>query len=126
VGTAVIVKELHDFAKLYAPTVLCAVETQVHKVGAEGLRHTLGYDKPLRSVVVALREELLFSEIMKQILRFYHTHNIILMLLLQRGGLILGDSLVCTGKPQNLPTFQNVGYAEIYKIVVLTPLDVHW
>jgi exonuclease III len=45
VGSAATIKELHDFAKTYAPTILCVVETQVHKARAEGLRHTLGYDR---------------------------------------------------------------------------------
>jgi endonuclease/exonuclease/phosphatase family metal-dependent hydrolase len=45
VGKAATVKELRDFARTYAPTVLCVVETQVHKVRAEGLKNTLGYDK---------------------------------------------------------------------------------
>jgi hypothetical protein len=45
VGVAATIKELCDLARTYAPTVLCVVETQVHKVLAEGLSHTLGYDK---------------------------------------------------------------------------------
>jgi hypothetical protein len=45
VGKAATIKELRDFARTYAPTVLCVVETQVHKVQAEGLSRTLGYDK---------------------------------------------------------------------------------
>jgi exonuclease III len=45
VGTVATVRELRDFAKTYAPTVLCVVETQVHRARAEGLRGTLGYDK---------------------------------------------------------------------------------
>jgi exonuclease III len=45
VGSAATVRELRDFARVHAPTVLCVVETQVHKVRAEGLKHTLGYNK---------------------------------------------------------------------------------
>jgi exonuclease III len=45
VGTAATVKELRDFAKTYAPTVLCVVETQVHRARAKGLKVMLGYDK---------------------------------------------------------------------------------
>jgi hypothetical protein len=43
-GNAVTVKELRDFAKNFAPTVLCVLETQVHKARVEGLKCTLGYD----------------------------------------------------------------------------------
>jgi exonuclease III len=45
VGIAATIKELRDLAGTYAPTVLCVVETQVHKVRVEGLSCTLGYDK---------------------------------------------------------------------------------
>jgi hypothetical protein len=38
------VKELHDMAKEYAPSVLCVLETQVHKAIVEGLKGTLGFD----------------------------------------------------------------------------------
>jgi exonuclease III len=41
---ATTVKELRDFAKSFAPSVLCVLETQVHRTRVEGLRHTLGYD----------------------------------------------------------------------------------
>lgn len=37
-------KELRDMAKEYAPTVLCDLETQVHKARVEGLKGTLGFD----------------------------------------------------------------------------------
>jgi exonuclease III len=43
-GNAATVKELRKFAKKFAPTVLCVLETQVHKVRVEGLKSTLGYD----------------------------------------------------------------------------------
>ena len=43
-GNPTTVKELRDFARKYAPTVLCVQETQVHKSRVEGLSHTLGYD----------------------------------------------------------------------------------
>ncbi|KAG2627843.1 hypothetical protein PVAP13_3KG264155 [Panicum virgatum] len=42
-GNAATVKELRDMAKNYAPTVLCVLETQVHKARVEGLKSTLGY-----------------------------------------------------------------------------------
>jgi exonuclease III len=44
-GNAATVKELHDFARRVAPTVLCVLETQVHKSRVEGLSSTLGYDR---------------------------------------------------------------------------------
>ena len=37
-------KELRDFAKSVAPSVLCVLETQVHKARVEGLKGTLGFD----------------------------------------------------------------------------------
>lgn len=37
-------KELHDFAKDVAPSMLCVLETQVHKSRVEGLKRSLGYD----------------------------------------------------------------------------------
>ena len=44
-GNAATVKELRDFARTFAPAVLCVLETQVHKTRVEGLRHSLGYDQ---------------------------------------------------------------------------------
>ena len=41
---AATVKELREIAKKFAPTVLCVVETQVHKAWVESLKGTLGYD----------------------------------------------------------------------------------
>ena len=43
-GNAATVKELRDFAKSVAPSVLCVLETQVHKARVEGLKGTLGFD----------------------------------------------------------------------------------
>ena len=43
-GNAATVKELHELMKKVAPTVLCAVETQVHRARVEGLKGTLGFD----------------------------------------------------------------------------------
>jgi exonuclease III len=39
------VKELRDFARSFAPLILCVIETQVHKSRVESLKYTLGYDK---------------------------------------------------------------------------------
>lgn len=38
------VKELRELAKDVAPSVLCVLETQVHKARVEGLKRSLGYD----------------------------------------------------------------------------------
>jgi len=38
------VKELRDFAKSVAPSVLCVLETQVHKARVEGLKNSLSFD----------------------------------------------------------------------------------
>jgi exonuclease III len=43
-GNAASVRELRDFAKDVAPTILCVVETQVHKARVESLAGTIGYD----------------------------------------------------------------------------------
>jgi exonuclease III len=38
------VKELHDLAKDYAPSVLFIMETQIDKYRVENLHYTLGFD----------------------------------------------------------------------------------
>jgi exonuclease III len=43
-GNTAIVKELRDLAKMVAPTVLCVLETQVHRAWVEVLKSTLGFD----------------------------------------------------------------------------------
>lgn len=43
-GNPATVKELREIAKNFAPSVLCVVETQVHKSLVEILKSTLGYD----------------------------------------------------------------------------------
>jgi len=43
-GNAATVKELREIAKRFAQSVLCVLETQVHKARVEGLKSTLGYD----------------------------------------------------------------------------------
>jgi exonuclease III len=43
-GNAATVKELRMFAKDVAPSVLCVLETQIHKSTVEGLKCTLGFD----------------------------------------------------------------------------------
>lgn len=43
-GSPASVKELRELAKKYAPTVLCVLETQVHKTRVEKLKFTIGFD----------------------------------------------------------------------------------
>ena len=43
-GNGATVKELRDLAKKFGPTVLCVLETQVHKTCVEDLKTTLGFD----------------------------------------------------------------------------------
>jgi len=43
-GNAATVKELRELAKKFAPSVLCVLETQVHKSRVEGLKRSLGFD----------------------------------------------------------------------------------
>jgi exonuclease III len=44
IGNPAIVKELHDLAKNYAPSVLFIMETQINKHRVENLRYSLGFD----------------------------------------------------------------------------------
>jgi hypothetical protein len=91
-GNAVTVKELRDFAKNFAPTVLCVLETQVHKARVEGLKCTLGYDNAFAVSSSGRSGGLgIFWEIIQE-WRFYRILSIILILLLwlvleSRGGL---------------------------------------
>jgi exonuclease III len=43
-GNYATVQELHDLVRHFKPTVLCVVETQIHKSRVEGLARTLGFD----------------------------------------------------------------------------------
>ena len=43
-GNATTIKELRELAKDVAPSVVCVLETQVHKTRVEGLKQTLGFD----------------------------------------------------------------------------------
>ena len=43
-GNEATVRELRDFAREFAPSILCVVETQIHKDRVERLASTLGYD----------------------------------------------------------------------------------
>ena len=43
-GGPATVCELRDLTRLYSPTFLCVVETQLHKKSVENLSHTLGFD----------------------------------------------------------------------------------
>ena len=44
-GNAATVNEVRKFARRVTPTILCVLETQVHKKRVEGLSSTLGYDR---------------------------------------------------------------------------------
>ena len=43
-GNAATVQELREFARKFAPTLLCIVETQIEGSRVEALAGTLGYD----------------------------------------------------------------------------------
>jgi len=91
------VKELREMAKKYAPSVLCVLETQVHKSRVEGLKSTLGYDNTF-AVSSSSRSGglgIFWNNGIKIEISFYLTHSIILILLLLRWGVNLGG----------LPTF---------------------
>lgn len=44
-GNATTVRELREFARKFAPTVLCIVETQISGTRVEARASSLGYDK---------------------------------------------------------------------------------
>jgi hypothetical protein len=43
-GSVATMKEFRELVKNVAPTVLCVLETQVHRSRVEGLKNTLGFD----------------------------------------------------------------------------------
>jgi len=43
-GNVATIKELRELAKDVAPSVVCVLETQVHKTRVEGLKQALGFD----------------------------------------------------------------------------------
>ena len=43
-GKAAAVRDLHDFARQFTPTLLCIVETQIESARVEVLAGTLGFD----------------------------------------------------------------------------------
>ena len=43
-GNVATIKELRELAKDVAPSVVCVLETRVHKTRVEGLKQTLGFD----------------------------------------------------------------------------------
>ena len=43
-GKSAIIRELRDFARQFAPTLLCIVETQLESGRVEALAGTLGFD----------------------------------------------------------------------------------
>lgn len=44
-GNAATVKELREMMKRFALSILCVLETQVHKSRVEGLKSSLGFDQ---------------------------------------------------------------------------------
>ena len=44
-GGAAAVRDLRMLAERHAPSILCVVETQLHKTRVEGLSHSLGFNK---------------------------------------------------------------------------------
>src|SRR4051812_5168133 len=46
-GKAATAQELREFARKFAPTLMCIVETQVKKDRVEALASSIGYDKVL-------------------------------------------------------------------------------
>ena len=43
-GNTATVKELRELVRKFAPTVLCVLETQIHKARVVSLKSTLGFD----------------------------------------------------------------------------------
>ena len=75
-GNAATVKELREFAKSATPTVLCVLETQVHKSWVEGLKKTLGYDNAFAVSSNGCSGGLRFFGIIILMCHFYHIHSI--------------------------------------------------
>ena len=44
-GNAATVRELRDFVKDFAPSILCVAETQLQRARVESLAGTLGFDQ---------------------------------------------------------------------------------
>ena len=44
-GGAATVRDLRDLARRFSPTILCVVETQLHKKSVENLSRSLDFDK---------------------------------------------------------------------------------
>jgi hypothetical protein len=45
IGNDATVRELHDFTRKFAPSIMCIVETGVHKTRVENYATSFGYDK---------------------------------------------------------------------------------
>jgi exonuclease III len=101
-GGAATVKELRDFARKYAPTVLCVLETQVDRTRAESLSRTLGYDHAFAVRSFGRKGGICIfwnNDIKVEILPY----SITLILSSQSIARSHGDLLACTGKHE--PTF---------------------
>ena len=77
-GNATTVGELRNLAKKYAPTVLCVLETQIHKSRVELLKGTLEYDNSFAVSSSGRMVALVYFGIIK-LWKFYRTRNIISM-----------------------------------------------
>ena len=78
-GNAATVGELRNLAKKYAPTVLCVLETQIHKSRVELLKGTLGYDNSFAVSSSGAVVALVSFGIITLDWNFYRTRNIISM-----------------------------------------------
>ena len=77
--------ELRDLAKNVAPTVLCVLETQVHKAMVESLKSTLGFDCSFAVSTAGRSGGLASSGIIKQEWKFYCILSIALIPYLRMG-----------------------------------------
>ena len=90
-GNPLTVKELRDLAKKFGPSILCVLETQVHKSHVEGLKSTLGFDNAFAVSSSGRSGGLgIFSTMIKR-LSFYLTRNTISTLSSLRRVVIHGD-----------------------------------
>jgi exonuclease III len=102
VGSATTIKELRNFARSFAPTVLCVLETQVHRTRAESLSRTLGYDHAFAVSSFGRKGRICIfwnNDIKVEILPY----SITLILSSQSIARSHGDLLACTGKHE--PSF---------------------
>jgi exonuclease III len=123
-GNAATVKELRELTKKFALSVLCVLETQVHKTRVESLKGTLGFDNYFavssdgRSGGLGIFWN---NEIKLQLLPYsqYHVDAII------TEGSNDPWRVTCVRGSSDERATQDMGYAEIHKVLLRFTLGLH-